>query len=117
MRRSPLPGMISASALQSSGDLAGAADAYEHALAIDPANDATRNNYAYMLVETRQADRAIEESHKVLARDSSDTSALMNIGYAYLKKGDFDSAEKAYRQTLDHRSKLWRRLITTSGSR
>ncbi len=56
-------------ALQGKGDLAGAVDAYSHAVTLDPTNDVARNDYAYMLIETRQADRGIEESRKVLERD------------------------------------------------
>jgi protein O-GlcNAc transferase len=88
------------------GDLAGAVDADAHAVAIDPANDVLRNNYAYLLIETRQAERGIEESQKVLSHDPSNTAAVMNIGYAHLKQGEFDAAEQAYRQavTLDGNS-------------
>ncbi len=88
------------SAYQRTGDLAGAVDSFGKAVAIDPANDSVRNTYAFLLIDTRQADRGIEESRRVLEHNSKDTSALMNIGYAYLKKGEFDSAEKSYREVL-----------------
>lgn len=84
-------------AYQRSGDLAGAVDAFANALALQPTNDELRNTYAFLLIDTRQADRGIEESRKVLEHNPKDTGALMNIGYAELKKGDFDQAEKAYR--------------------
>ena len=87
-------------ALQRSGDVAGALDAYREALKLDPANDAAHNNYAAMLIETRQPDLGIAESRKVLEHHPGDLGALMNIGYAHLKKGDFDAAEKAYREAL-----------------
>jgi protein O-GlcNAc transferase len=80
-------------ALQQKGDLAGAVDAFEKAATLDPANDA-------VLIETRQPQKGIEESQKVLTRNPKDTSALMNIGYADLKTGDFDAAEKAYREMI-----------------
>lgn len=88
------------SAYEKLGDLANAADAYQHASEADPTNDTIRNKYAFLLIQTRQPERGIEESRKVLAHKPNDTSALMNIGYAYLKTGDFDGAEKIYRQTL-----------------
>ncbi len=58
---------------------------------------------AYVLIETRQPDRGIAESRTVLSHDPKNTSALMNIGYADLKTGDFEGAEKAYRKrfTID----------------
>jgi Flp pilus assembly protein TadD len=87
-------------ALQASGDWGGAVDAYGRAVALNPADNATRNDYAYSLIETRRADESIAESQKVLDHNASDTAAWMNIGYADLKKGDFGAAEKAYRQTL-----------------
>ncbi len=89
-----------ARSLEGENDLVGAKSAYEQALARDQANEAVRTQYAFVLIETREADRGIEESRKVLAADPSNTAAWMNIGYAYLKKGEFDSAEQAYRETL-----------------
>jgi len=88
------------SAYEKLGDLANAATAFQHATEADPTNDTVRNKYAFLLIQTRQPERGIEESRKVLAHKPNDTSALMNIGYAYLKTGDFDAAEKTYRQTL-----------------
>jgi Flp pilus assembly protein TadD len=87
-------------ALDQAGDLAASVDAYAHAVGADPANDEVRNNYAYLLIETRQAERGIAEARKVLEHNASDTSALMNIGYAHLKLGNFVEAEKAYRDTI-----------------
>jgi protein O-GlcNAc transferase len=87
-------------AYSQTGDLAGAVDADAHALELAPSNDAVRNDYAYLLVETRRADKAIEECRKILAHNPTDASALMNIGYAHLKKGEFDAAEDAYRQAV-----------------
>ncbi|MGH9626519.1 MAG: tetratricopeptide repeat protein, partial [Bryobacteraceae bacterium] len=59
------------SALQTKGDLAGAAKAYGRAVALKPDNDKLRNQYAYLLIATRQARRGIEESKKVLAHQPS----------------------------------------------
>jgi tetratricopeptide (TPR) repeat protein len=91
-------------ALHRQGDLAASADAYAHAVELAPQDDSLRNSYAALLVQTRQPGRAIEESHKVLARqDSTDIAraiAQMNIGYAYLKTGEFDKAEQAYRSAV-----------------
>ena len=56
-----------------------------------------RNGYATQLIETRQPERAIEQSQKVLAHDPKNDTAQMNTGYAYLKMGEFAKAEKAYR--------------------
>jgi protein O-GlcNAc transferase len=86
--------------LQSTGDPAGAKNAFEHATEADPANDALRNQYAFSLIEVREADRGLDEERKVLAHDPKNVAALMNIGYADLKTGEFAEAEKTYRSAL-----------------
>ena len=88
-------------ALQNQGDLDGAVNAFDHAVKLAPEDDNARNEYAYVLIETRRADRGIEESRRVLLHKPNDTSAWMNIGYADLKKGDFAAAEKAYRKSVE----------------
>lgn len=93
-------------ALQTKGDLAGAVAQLQRAIDTDPNNDITRNEYAFLLIETRQPDRGIAEAQTVLAHKPNDTNALMNIGYAYLKTGDFAGAEKTYRQALTIDPKL-----------
>jgi protein O-GlcNAc transferase len=95
-----------ARAYETKGDLTNAATAYAQALKINPANDQVRDDYAYVLIATRQSARGIEESRKVLAHHPSDINALMNIGYAYLETGQFDAAEKIYRQLLAINPKL-----------
>jgi tetratricopeptide (TPR) repeat protein len=91
-------------ALRRKGDLAAAVDAYAHAVQIAPQDDSMRNSYAALLVQTRQPDRAIEESQIVLARQDSNavarSNAQLNIGYAYLKTGEFDKSEQAYRAAI-----------------
>ena len=64
-------------AYQLKHDLTASVDAYQHAVANEPANDNLRNDYAYLLVETRQAERAIEESKKVLEHNPSNAAAFM----------------------------------------
>ena len=88
------------SACQRTGDLAGAAEAFGKAIALHPDNDDLRNTYSSTLIETRQADRGIAEARAVLAHNPKDLNALMNIGYADLKKGEFDAAEKTYRDAI-----------------
>ncbi len=56
-------------ALQHIPDLPAALDAYQHALALKPQDDSIHNEYALMLIETRQPDRGIEECQKILAHD------------------------------------------------
>jgi len=90
-------------ALHKQNDVA-AVDAYAHAVELSPQDDAMRNTYAALLVQTRQPDRAIEESQKVLARegstDAAKAGAQMTIGYAYLKTGEFEKSETAYRAAV-----------------
>lgn len=92
-----------AGALHKEGDM-GAVDAYAHAVELAPQDDAMRNTYASLLVQTRQPARAIAESQKVLDRKGSSdlarAEAQMTIGYAYLKTGEFEKSEKAYRAAV-----------------
>lgn len=78
----------------------GAVDAYRRAVELNPNDNEMRNGYATLLIEARDPERAIEESKKVLMRDPANAAAQMNIGYAYLKTGEFDKAEKAYRAAV-----------------
>ena len=91
-------------ALRRRGDLVGAVDAYARAVKLKPQDDDLRNSYAAMLVQTRQAARALEESQKVLTRDGSTPAARinahMNMGYAYLNTGEFEKSETAYRAAV-----------------
>ena len=91
------------SALRKQGDV-GAVDAYAHAVELAPQDDAIRNTYASLLVQTRQPARAIAESQKILdhkgSSDLARADAFMTIGYAYLKTGEFEKSEKAYRAAV-----------------
>ncbi len=89
-----------ATACERTGDLAGATAAFGKAVALHPDNDELRNSYASKLIETRQADRGIAEAQTVLTHNPKDLNALMNIGYANLKKGEFEAAEKTYRDAI-----------------
>ena len=60
---------------------------------------------------------AIGQSQKVLAHDPANDTAQMNIGYAYLKMGEFNKAEKAYRTAATNDPKIARPLTTTWLSR
>ena len=72
-----------------------------------------RNGYAALLIETRQPEMAIGQSQKGLAHDPANDTAQMNIGYAYLKMGEFNEAEKAYRTAATNNPKIARALTTT----
>lgn len=89
-----------AHALQTTGDLPGVKNAFEHATELEAGNDAVRNQYAFALIDVREAERGIEEAKKVLAHDPKNVPAMMNIGYANLKIGEFAAAEKTYRDAL-----------------
>ncbi len=88
------------SAYMDLGDLGAAVEAYGHAVELKPADDGMRDTYSWLLVETRQPEKAISEAQKVLAHNPADTAAEMNIGYAHLKTGDFVLAEQAYRTVI-----------------
>jgi protein O-GlcNAc transferase len=81
-------------------NLAAAVDAYSKAVALSPLDNATRNGYAELLIETRQPERAIEQAQKVLANDKWSVPAYLAMGHAYLKMGEYDKAAKAYQDAL-----------------
>jgi protein O-GlcNAc transferase len=85
-----------AQALQAKGDLLTAISAYQRALQLKDDDDDARNELSALLVETRQPGRGIEEANRVLKHDPHNFSAQMNLGYAYLKTGDYAKAEAAY---------------------
>jgi tetratricopeptide (TPR) repeat protein len=87
-------------ALRRKPDFDGAVDAYRRAVELNPNDNETRNGYATLLIEARYPERAIKESEQVLRRDPANAAAQMNIGYAYLKIGEFDKAETAYRAAV-----------------
>src|ERR1035441_2324814 len=84
-------------ALRSKGELVTAIDAYQRALELQADDDAARNELANLLVETRQPERAIQEADQVLKHDPHNLAAQMNLGYAFLKTGEYAKAEAAYR--------------------
>jgi tetratricopeptide (TPR) repeat protein len=88
-------------AMQHVGDLAGAVDAYHHGVTLDPTDDGLRSDYASMLIETRQPDQAIREFEKILQHNPSNSTILVKMGYAHLKKGEFGLAVKAFTDALE----------------
>ena len=71
-----------------------ARDAYKAALDLNPTNTDLSNSYGYMLVNTREADAGIAEFRKVLVQDPANIGVQVNIGFAYIQKGEIENAIK-----------------------
>jgi tetratricopeptide (TPR) repeat protein len=91
-------------ALEAKGQLTEAIAAYERALQLKPDDNAARNELSNLLVLTRQPERGIQEANRILADDPQNFSAHMNLGYAYLKTGEYAKAEAAYRAAASNDS-------------
>jgi Tfp pilus assembly protein PilF len=103
-------------ALQNTGDLGAAVDAYQHAVDLNPADPDARNNLGTMLVKTRRADEGIAQFQKILDADPSYNMARVNLGFACIQKGDLDKAVEQLREAI-RREPDWPARITTWASR
>jgi predicted O-linked N-acetylglucosamine transferase (SPINDLY family) len=82
------------------GHLAEADAAYARSLAISRENPAILTNYARLLTELQQPERALKLLEEVLNRDPSKLTAWLAAGNALQVWGDMDQAAAAYRRAL-----------------
>lgn len=78
---------------------------YARAIAIDPRYSEAYNNRASTLITMEQWDDAIASAEQALLNPLYATPefALNNIGYAQMKKGDYDEAIKSFNKALRRR--------------
>lgn len=88
--------MVIANAYFDAGQFENAGDHYAKVLEIEPTNISARTDLATTFVQrgTPDYDRAIQEFNATLTIDPKHGPSLYNLGIAYQKKGDADSATK-----------------------
>lgn len=79
-----------------------AATHLENALAIDPKYSEARNNYGRVLIEMGRYEQAVRELNKVIddLTYTDPAKALVNLGLAYFRKGNFDEARKVFSKAI-----------------
>lgn len=75
---------------------------YKRAIAVSPDYSDAINNLGVVYVDTGEIDKAIDSFQKALANPLYRTpeQAFSNLGYAYYRSGDYESAEKALNNAL-----------------
>jgi tetratricopeptide (TPR) repeat protein len=81
-------------------DLAGAAEHFKHALALDPADLDVLRNSAVLLQSLGRLDEALALDEAVVRRDPVNVNALFNLGLAQRFSGRFDAAIASQRTAL-----------------
>jgi type IV pilus assembly protein PilF len=79
-----------------------AGDHIEKAVTIDPAYSEARSNYGRVLIELGRYDEAISQIHRVLndLTYPDPAKALVNLGLAYFRKGDFPAAKETFAKAI-----------------
>ncbi len=78
------------------------------ALVLEPKYSDARNNYGRLFIELARYDDAIAEL-KIVTKDltyNNPEKALVNLGLAYLKKGDFNTALDNFKRSLETNNKF-----------
>ena len=74
---------------------------FRKALAIDPENAATENDYGYMLVERGvKLDQAMRMLQKAVTFDPQNGAYLDSLAWAYYKQGNYTMAEDYERKAV-----------------
>ena len=81
-------------------DLAGAAEHFERALALDPADLDVLRNSAALLQSLGRLDEALALEEAVVRRDPVNVTALFNLGYHQRMAGRLDAAIASFRTVL-----------------
>jgi TolB-like protein/Flp pilus assembly protein TadD len=81
-------------------DLAGAAEHFKHALALDPSDQDVRRNSATLLQALGRLDEALALDEAVVRRDPVNVTALYNLGLSQRAAGRLDAAIATYRSLL-----------------
>ena len=81
-------------------DLAGAAQHFKHALALDPADLNVLGNSALLLASLGRLDEALALEEALVRRDPVNVTALFNLGNYQRLAGRFDAAIASFRTVL-----------------
>ena len=87
-------------AMYGDNDLAGAAEHFKRALALDPADLDVLRNSATLLQSLSRLDEALALDEAVVRRDPVNVSALYNLGVDQRKAGRLDAAMASFRTAL-----------------
>jgi TolB-like protein/lipoprotein NlpI len=84
----------------SDNDLAGAAEHFKRALALDPSDLDVLRNSAVLLADLGRLDEALALDEAVVHRDPVNVNALFNLGLRQRSAGRFDAAIASFRTVL-----------------
>jgi TolB-like protein/Flp pilus assembly protein TadD len=87
-------------AMYGDNDLAGAAQHFKRALALDPADPDVLRNSASLLQSLGRLDEALALDEAIVHRDPVNVSALFNLGYHQRMAGRLDTAIASFRTLL-----------------
>lgn len=78
-----------------------AAQAYRRALSLVPTNLALANNVANLMIEVGDTTKALQTYQTILHRDSTVTTAWLNLGAVYARQGRKEEARRAWKKVLE----------------
>lgn len=87
--------------LYDSGDFNNAIEPYGKALAITPANNNVRNDYAVCFFNTGNPERAIKELNTILASEKNNITALFNMGIIHSNIGKMELAKNYFSRVIE----------------
>jgi len=79
-------------ALEQTGDLDGAIDAYQHALDLNPYNTALEKRIAQLLVTAKKGEEAIAAYERLIAENPQDLHSQLRLALLLFEQEDFDRA-------------------------
>ena len=94
------PAFARAYALQSAGEFAQAADAYDAFLKEHPDNIEARSNLGVVLMRLGRTDAAIAAYREALLRSPSQQAIRLNLGLALYKSARFDEAAATFAEVV-----------------
>jgi len=80
---------------------ASAIEQFRQAIALEPSSPIYHGNAAVAYQEAGDLERAQFEYEKALELDPEDYSALLNLGYLHLARGNLEQAAGCWRQVMD----------------
>ena len=96
----PAHAMLGRLAMTHDGDLAVAAQRYQHALALEPANTDIVRSAAMLAASLGRLDTSVALGQFVVARDPVNPTGYLNLGYDYFNAGRLDEAIASLRTAL-----------------
>jgi len=76
---------------------------FDAILSETPSDAIVRTDFGLALFQAGKYDRSLEESHRALEIDATQTEAIRILGHAYLAKGLPEQAEREYRRAIQER--------------